>query len=287
MLLGGNPYRAKAYLRAAERIALLSEPIKDLVAQNRLRDIPGVGEAIAQFITQVYKTGSHPALERMRAEIPESVLEMLTIPGLRPDKVLKLHSELGIDNLEDLEAACKQDRLKNVKGFGPSLQRKIVAGLETRNTFQRAKHLHRAADLLETAKASLVRSGLGLRRIEIAGDFRRGCELVSALSMVGEQAAPEATRVNFGELTLHLTTKRRFGCAWLFATGSDAHLKQLQNLALKKGMSLEPDGLYRDGKLVASRTEEEIYEALGLAFIDPELREGRGETRSRVSTSCR
>jgi DNA polymerase (family 10) len=202
---------------------------------------------------------------------------MLTIPGLRPEKVLKLHKELGLSTLQELEAACKQDRLKNVKGFGPALQRKIVAGLEARNAFQGAKHLHRAADLLESAKSSLIRSRLGLRRVELAGDFRRGCELVSDLSVVAEQPSPKAARVNFGELTLHLARKRRFGCLWLFATGSDAHLKQLQSLACKKGMSLEPDGLYRDGKLVAARTEEEIYEALGLAFIEPELREGRGE----------
>ena len=93
MLYGGNPYRAKAYLRAAERIALLTEPIGTLIAQNRLREIPGVGVAIAQFITQLYETGSHPSLEKMRAEIPESVLEMLTIPGLRSEKILKLHRQ--------------------------------------------------------------------------------------------------------------------------------------------------------------------------------------------------
>ena len=277
MLNGGNPYRAKAYLRAAERIALLTEPIGNLIAQNRLREIPGVGEAIEQLIAQLYKTCSHPSLERMRAEIPASVLEMLTIPGLRPEKILKLHKELGLSTLQELEAACKQDRLKNVKGLGPALQRKILAGLEDRDAFQRAKHIHRAADLLDSAKASLVRSQLGLRRVEIAGDFRRGCELVVDLSLVGEEQGPRASSINYGDLRLHLANRRRFGAAWLFATGSEAHLEQLQSLARKLGMSLQPDGLYRDGKLVAARTEEEIYQALGLAFIEPELREGRGE----------
>ncbi len=83
--------------------------------------------------------------------------------------------------------------------------------------------------------------------------------------------------MNFGELKLHLANRRRFGAAWLFATGSEAHLKQLQNIARKKGMRLEPDGLHEDANLVAARTEEEIYETLGLTFIEPELREGRGE----------
>jgi DNA polymerase (family 10) len=138
MLYGGNPYRAKAYLRSAERIAILTEPIGDLIADNRLREIPGVGEAIAQLITQLYTTGSHPSLERMRAEIPASVLEILTVPGLRPEKILKLHKELGLSTVQELEAACKQDRLKSVKGFGPVLQRKILAGLEERKRNARA-----------------------------------------------------------------------------------------------------------------------------------------------------
>ena len=277
MLYGGNPYRAKAYLRAAERMAILTEPIGELICQDRLREIPGVGEAIAKLITQLYETGSHPSLERMRAEIPASVLEMLNIPGLRPEKILKLHKELGVSSLQELETACRQDRLKNVKGLGPALQRKILAGLEEREASQRAKHIHRAADLLDSAKASLMRSQLGLRRVEIAGDFRRGCEVVVDLSLVAEQKARRASSIEFGDLKLHLANRRNFGVAWLFATGSKAHLEQLQSLSERLGVSLQPDGLYRDGKLVAARTEEEIYQALGLAFIEPELREGRGE----------
>src|SRR4051794_22852524 len=187
MLYGGTPYRAKAYLRAAERVALLTEPIEILIAQNRLREIPGVGEAIAEVIKRLYQTGSHPSLEKMRADAPESVLEMLTIPGLRPEKVLKLHKQLGINTLEELETASKQDRLKTVKGLGPALQRKILAGLEARQSTQGARHIHRAAELLESAKVSLKRANLGLKEIAIAGDLRRGCELVSNLTLVGEK----------------------------------------------------------------------------------------------------
>jgi DNA polymerase (family 10) len=110
MLYGGNPYRAKAYLRAAECVALLTEPLDDLVIQQRLQEIPGVGDAIAGVITQLCQTGSHPSLERMRADVPASVLELLTIPGLRPDKVMKVHKELGINTIEELEAAVRKDR---------------------------------------------------------------------------------------------------------------------------------------------------------------------------------
>ena len=140
LLYGGNPYRAKAYLRAAERVALLTEPLDAVVRQQRLQEIPGVGDAIAGVITQLCKTGSHPSLEKMRADVPESVLEMLAIPGLRPEKVMKLHKELGINTIEELETAVRDDRLKAIKGLGPALQRKIVAGLEAMQSARAARH---------------------------------------------------------------------------------------------------------------------------------------------------
>jgi DNA polymerase (family 10) len=277
MLYGGNPYRAKAYLRAAERVAMLTEPLEDLVVQQRLQDIPGVGDAIAGIITQLCQTGSHPSLERMRADIPEGVLEMLTVPGLRPEKIMKLHKELGINTIGELETAVKEDRLKSVKGLGPALQRKILAGLEARQSAGAARHVHRAAELLSAAEASLKRSNLNLKKIAIAGDLRRGCELVSNLALAAEQPGAKMARLQFGELTVHVAKPSRFGAALLFATGSEKHLDQLRILAEKQGLILDESGLYRDGKLVAARTEEEIYGTLGLPFIEPELREGRGE----------
>ena len=279
MLYGGNPYRAKAYLRAAERVALLLEPIENLIRQNRLKEIPGVGEAIAGVITEIVRTGTHPSLEKMRTDVPASVLNMLSLSGLRPEKIMKLHKELGINSLAQLEAAIKQDRLRGVKGFGLGLQRKILAALEANQDLQSARHLHRAEELLTSAKASLQKSGLGLKNIQTAGDVRRGSELVSDLALVAEQTGAKTQRLNFGDLRVHVANGKRLGAALLFATGSDAHLEQLQKLAAKKGIELAPDGLYRGGNLIASRTEQEIYQALGLDFIEPELREGRGEIR--------
>src|SRR5512133_144774 len=90
-LAGGNPYRSKAYLRAADSLATIAEPLERIIAQDRLREIPGIGAAIADIVTKLHRTGTHPSLEKMRKEIPEGVLEMLAVPGLRPEKVLKLH----------------------------------------------------------------------------------------------------------------------------------------------------------------------------------------------------
>jgi DNA polymerase (family 10) len=125
-LRGGNPYRAKAYARAADSLAALAVPLDLLIAEGRLTEIPGVGEAIADIITKLHRTGSHPSLEKLRKEIPAGVLEMLTVPGLRPDKVLRLYRDLGITSLVKLEAAAKEDRIRQAKGLGAALQTKIL-----------------------------------------------------------------------------------------------------------------------------------------------------------------
>jgi DNA polymerase (family 10) len=191
-LRGGNPYRARAYGRAAESLLALTTPLSDLIAQNRLRDIPGVGTAIADIIRRLHATGSHPALDTMRKEFPAGAREMLTIPGLRPDKVAKIYKELGIASIEELERAASADRLKGIKGLGPALQRKILQGLELRRHGHGRRHLHRAAALLKVAEENLRASHLGLKRITRAGSFRRGCELVDDLTLVAEAPALKA-----------------------------------------------------------------------------------------------
>jgi DNA polymerase (family 10) len=124
-LRGGNPYRAKAYARAADSLAALMVPLGQIIAEDRLTEIPGIGDAIAGMVTKLHRTGTHPGLEAMRKEIPAGVLEMLAVPGLRPDKVLKLYKELGITSLAELEQAAREDRIKRAKGLGGALQRRF------------------------------------------------------------------------------------------------------------------------------------------------------------------
>src|SRR5438105_449997 len=173
-LRGGNPYRAKAYTRAAENLLAVSEPLAQMIAHGRLREIPGVGPAIADIVTKLHRNGTHPALEAMRQEMPAGVLEMLSIPGLRPDKVLKLYKDLGIASVDELEAAAKTGRLAPIKGLGAALQRKILQGIAIQRESAGCRHLHRAAALIALATEQLRRSDLALKRITPAGDFRRG-----------------------------------------------------------------------------------------------------------------
>ena len=139
--------------------------------------------------------------------------------------------------------------------------------------------MHRAEELIANATDSLKRAGLAITKIVPAGDFRRGSELVFNLALVGQTASLEdgPKRLTAGEFTIYLTDAKRFGINLLLATGSEQHLRELEEVAKAKGLQLTRDGLLKGGKIIASKTEEEIYKALGLQYIAPELREGRGE----------
>jgi DNA polymerase (family 10) len=279
-LAGENPYRARAYTKAAEGLRGLTEPLDKLVAQGRLREIPGVGEGIAERIKSLQRTGTHPKLETLRGQIPAGVLEMLNLPGLRADRVLKIHKELGIESLDALEQAARADKLKGVKGLGPALQRKILEGLKILRDGQGRRHVHRAGQLLEAAQANLQKSHPELRRVTPAGEYRRGCEVVGELSLVaevkGSKAAPRSPKVG-GQIQLHVADPAHYGATLLFATGSTEHVQALQKLAEKKGLTLEATGLRRGARAIACKDEKSVYAALGLPFIPPELREGRRE----------
>ena len=195
----------------------------------------------------------------------------------RPEKVIKLYKELGITSLAALEQAAKDDRLKGVKGLGPALQKKILQGIAIGRQSEGKRHLHRAAALLRSAEQQLRQAHPDLRRITPAGEFRRGCELVSDLSLVVEARIAEAGTMRSGShLHIHLTDPAHYGITLLYATGSAPHVEQLKALAAHKSLKLDATGVHRGPKII-SRSEEEIYAALGLPFIQPELREGIDE----------
>jgi DNA polymerase (family 10) len=209
--------------------------------------------------------------------VPDGVLELFAIPDIRPDKILKLYREPGISSLAELEAAATEDRIRKVKGLGASLQTKILQNLKIARSGETQLHLHKAAALLEHAVATVKHQHPEYTRVEIAGDFRRGCELVTNLGLVAETKLSSDAEKPSGQLTLTVTDKKHFGASLLHATGSAEHLEQLAQLARKKGFQLKPEGLYGGKRLMASATENDIYKALDLQFIEPELREGRDD----------
>jgi DNA polymerase (family 10) len=276
-LRGGNPYRARAYRRAAENLVALTEPLEQIIEKGELRTIPGVGDAIAEIITTLAQKGTHPSLEKLRRETPSSLLAMAAIPGLRTNQIVKLRDLLGIQTITELERAAREGRIAKQKGLGAALERKVLSGLELKKQSIGKRHIHRAAALLEAAKQRIERARLELSVVTIAGDLRRGCELIGDMALVATAPVKNVESIPpAGDIAVTLAPQDRFGAALLFATGSAAHLAQLQERAAakKKNMTLTKDGLRVGQKIIAASTEREIYAALGLQYIEPELREG-------------
>jgi DNA polymerase (family X) len=284
-LQGDNRFRARAYRRAAENLVLTTVPIGQLIAEGRLQEISGVGEAIASVITQLHLTGQHAGLAAMRNDFPAGVLEMLRVPGLRPDRVRKLHETLGISSLDELEQAARSRRLAAQKGFGPAFQAKVLRGIELART-QAGRHIHRATIAMEHARQELIRSHPEWTTVTVAGELRRGCELIHALSVVAvdprHQGVPRSIRTG-DEFTVHVTNRELSGVTLLLATGSEMHIEALRALAEKRGWTLDAAGLRNGTRLIAGDTEEGIYAALDLPFIAPELREGRDEVQRALA----
>jgi DNA polymerase (family 10) len=277
-LAGENPYKARAYARAAESLLLLEAPIDRMIAEGRLQEIPGVGVALAETIRRLHLAGTTPSLEGMRAEVPAAVLEMLAIPGLRPPKVLDLYRKLGIASVDQLEAACRQGRLGQAKGFGPAFQAKVLAGIDLLRRSRGQRLIHHAADHLRALETVVRRLHPELSRLVPAGDFRRGSELVSDLALVAE--TPEGSGIHIADLAdakVWLADARRYGVALVLATGSSAHVSELETRAETRGLRLGERGLYRGRRLLPCPDERDVYAALDLPFVEPELREGRGE----------
>ena len=283
---GGNPYKAKAYVRAAESLRHLVRPLADLLREGTLESIPGVGTAIAKRIAALHGGATDETLERMRSKLPAGLLALLEIPGLRPGSILKLHNLLAINSLDDLAAACRDGRVAKTKGLGRALEHKIVQGLAIASEGEGRLRMNQAQVLLDRTIAELKRHRPELRNITIAGDLRRGCELIGDLRLVAvDPRATDAKQQKFGAVTLQSCPAARFGAVLLNATGSSEHVAQLALLAEEKGLTLTANALSRGARAISTAREQDIYQALGLPCIAPELREGLDEiARARHRT---
>lgn len=271
MLAQLDPYRPKAYLRAAETLRHWPAPLAALLARGELQSLPGIGPAIAQQVETLHRTGSEPRLEALRRQLPESLLELFRVPGLRAPQIKTLHDKLGVTNLGSLQAALASGAVAQTKGLGARLAKTIEQGLAMHAAGSHYRRLDQAESLLASACAHLRGHRPDLTRITPAGDWRRGCELVGALVIVA--VGPSAGVLNVGAAEVRIAPAQTFGLELLLATGSRKHLEQLRARARAAKLPLfaeRPAG-------VDLASEAAIYAALGLAFIAPELREGSGE----------
>jgi len=277
-LTGESPFKARAYYNAADSLLALTAPLAEIIAAGKLREIPGVGEAISEKIGKLHRTGTHPTLDYLRQQIDAGTLELLRLPGLGPKKVIFLVEQMQIKNLAELETACKAGRLKEAKGMGAALEAKILKAIEFARKDAGRWLLHHATEHLNKACENLAASHPQLSRIQPAGDVRRGCEVVENPCVVAQSPMEGCGDVPVNaDLRIFICDEKHYGAALLFATGSSEHVAQLVEIAKKKKLVLTEKGLRQGEKELPCPDEASIYTALELPYIDQALREGRGE----------
>lgn len=306
-LKGENPFKSRAYTNAARAIDQLSDPIDKLVAENRLREVQGVGDAIAKKIQELVKTGKLTYHEQLKATIPPGLLPMLRIPGLGPRKVRALHQQLGISTVEELEQACREGKVAQLAGFGAKTQANICEGIARRRTYAE-RHLLIEAWMLAEGLREELRSHPDVVRSSTAGSLRRFKELVGDIDLLvsskqparvidfftglpGVTAVPARGETKVSVLLeggiqadLRVVSDAEFPFALLYFTGSKEHNIVLRQRAIARGLRLNEYGLFRSTEetrdpalRIPCRTEEEVYLQLDLAYVPPELREDMGE----------
>lgn len=298
---GENPFKVRAYVNAARALADLDEPLEIVLAEGRLRGIPGIGAAIADKVATYAETGSIPLLERLRGEIPAGVLELVAVPGLGPKRARAAFQALGVASLEDLEKAAVSGRLAEVPGFGAKTARTILANLARVRSYT-GQWLAAEAWPLAGRLLAALRDDPDVAQAEIAGGLRRAMETVHDIDLVAASADPARVLERFAGLPavaavsargdteatvrlaggipaeLRVVEPAAFPFALQYFTGSQAHNTHLGELARQRGLELnEYEFLRPDGTRVECTDEAAVYATLGLEWIPPEIREDRGE----------
>lgn len=296
---GENPFKSRAYYNAAKALSGITN-LEELVKEKRLREIKGIGEALSQKIEEYSKTGTMAYYEELTQVVPESLLELMQIPNLGPKKIKVLYDELEITNIGELEYACKENRLIHLTGFGEKTQEKVLKGIEF---FKRHKGEFLFGDVYQEAERIRQRLSTIVDPIwaEVCGSIRRRKEVVRDMDILVAAenhekitsffvSMPEvdqvlvtgetktSVRMKSGiEADLRVVTRQEFPYALVYFTGSKEHNVRLRGIAKKKGWKLNEYGIFDGDNLVTCKSEEEIYRALGLPYIPPELREDSGE----------
>lgn len=307
-LKGENPFKTRAYHNAARTLEGLTEPLVKLVAEKRLGELKGIGDALQEKITTLVTTGRLPYHEELKASLPPGLLGLLDLQGVGPKKVKKMYDELGVDSLESLEAACKDGRVAQLDGFGEKSQAKILEAIAFKRQFASRHHLVDALVLAEPILEAL-RDHPDVSRCSTAGSLRRSKEVIGDIDFVVSSRQPASvldffttlpgvkTVLGRGETKasvilgeqgiqadLRVVADAEFAFALAYFTGSKEHNIVMRQRAIARGLRLNEYGLFRSQEetrdpalRVDCRTEEEIFQALGLAYVPPELREDHGE----------
>ncbi|RLS33970.1 MAG: DNA polymerase/3'-5' exonuclease PolX [Planctomycetota bacterium] len=306
---GENQFRIRAYRSAARTIAAETESLAAIrhSTTRSLADLEGIGRDLAGKIETILESGRLPALDELSARVPAVVFDLFRIPGLGPKKVRQLVQSLGIDSLDGLEAACRAGLVRGMRGFGEKTEASILKNLAFVRSTVQERLLWEEADAILARLLVWMESCPGLDRIEGAGSWRRGCETVGDIDVLAISLSPATVMDHFHhwqetseviaagdtkssirgpggvQIDLRVIPPASFGAAWQYFTGSKEHNIRVRSRARERGLSLNEYGIH---SLVVTpdvfptlpaATEEDVYSAVGLPWIPPELREGRGE----------
>jgi DNA polymerase (family 10) len=300
-------FRSRAYLLAAQRITSLTEDIRKVKERGELDEIPGVGRSIAYTITEVLDTGESKVLEELRESLPPGVRQLMELEGVGPKNAMRLVEELKLSSIDDLEKAAREGMIREIKGFGEKKELNILQSISDYRNRQTRFLLGAILPVVDDMLA-WMRESPAVLKAEVAGSYRRRRETIGDLDLLIASNEPDAASKRFVEMppvervVSHGSTKstillmghlqvdcrvvppEAYGAALQYFTGSKDHNIKLRTIGVKLGYKLNEYGLFSrdDGKLVASETEEEIYRVLGMDYVQPELRENRGEIEAAM-----
>ena len=306
LMTGGDQFRARSYEKAARAIAGLAQDVSQL-GPEQLQQIPGVGKAIAGKVAEIGATGTFGALERLRSDIPDGVLQLTRIPALGPKRALLLHRELNIGSPDELRDAIKTGRLAGLKGFGSKSEEKLLRGIELLDAAG-GRVLLNVADETAARVVEVISAVPGCQRCAPAGSLRRFAETVGdvdvlaaaddsgplmtaltgmpeATSVIGSGPAKTSVRTAAGlQVDLRVVPLDSWGAAMQYFTGSQAHNVAIREMAVRQKLKLSEYGLFDavTGEKIVSQTEEEVYRRLGMPWIPPTLREHTGEVQAAL-----
>ena len=300
-LKGENVFRIRAYRRAAQNMDGLSKDVASLT-EEELRAVPGIGQDLAGKVREYLDTGKVAAYERLKQDIPAGVLELLRVPGLGPKKAKLFYDKLGITSTEELGAAIKAGKLRRLPGIQVKTEENILKGIELLNRGAERTPLGRVLPLAEDIVRRL-KDAATVDRIEVAGSIRRRKETVKDIDILVTAKRPKAVMDAFVglphvdrvlahgatkssvitedgiQVDLRVVDEGSFGAALQYFTGSKEHNIRLREMAVRAGLKINEYGVFKGAaeRKIGGAGEEDVYKALGLPWIPPELREDRGE----------
>ncbi len=299
-LSGANPFKIRAFQNGARTLEGLTQDLNQLISEKRLTEIKGIGEGLSKQIESIAKSGTSAELKELRKKFPESLLEILQVPGLGPKKAKVLYEKLGIESLGELEYACQENRLLKLEGFGEKTQEKIIAGIAYLKG-NIGKFLYADAIDVAEALAGEMKKWKEVKQLSIAGSLRRCKEIVRDVDLLCSSHEPKKVMDRFVSMKgvkemiahgdtkssvrwenglqfdLRVVTDMEFPYALHHFTGSKEHNTAMRTRAKEMGLKMNEYGLFRGEKLVRCKSEEEIFRALHLSYIPPEMRENQGE----------